>query len=59
MALGNVGQSAEALRVLSDANAREPQNELLVYERAQIETHNGDTASAEADLRKALVLRPD
>ena len=59
MALGNVGQSAEALRVLSDAIAREPQNELLVYERAQIETHNGDTASAEADLRKALVLRPD
>ena len=58
VALGNAGQSTEALHVLGDAIAREPQNELLVYERAQIETHNGDTTSAEADLGKALALRP-
>lgn len=59
VALGSIGQIAEALHVLDDAIAREPQNELLLYERAQIETHSGDVATAEADLRKALALRPD
>jgi FimV-like protein len=59
IALGNVGHTAEALEVLGDAIARESQNELLLYERAQIETHSGDVASAEADLRKSLTLRPD
>lgn len=59
VALGSVGQTAEALQVLGDAIAREPQNELLLYERAQIETHSGDIASAEADLRRALTIKPD
>ena len=59
VALGNVGQTSEALHVLGDAITREPQNELLLYERAQIETRSGDVASAEADLRTALALKPD
>ena len=59
VALGSEGRSTEALRVLGDAITREPQNELLLYERAEIETRNGDGTGAEADLRKALVLKPD
>jgi Tfp pilus assembly protein PilF len=59
VALGSTGQTDEALKVLTSAIARHPQNEYLPYERAQIELHTGDTAVAEADLRKTLALSPD
>jgi len=59
VALGSAGYTAEALGVLNGAITREPQNELLLYERAQIERHSGDATSAETDLRKVLTLRPD
>ena len=59
VALGSVGRTAEALHILDDAITREPQSELLLYERAQIETNRGDVASAEGDVRKALALKPD
>ena len=63
VALGNAGRGTEALAVLSQAIDLDPTNELLLYERAQVEaasgSHTGGTAKAIADLRKALALRPD
>lgn len=59
VALGEAGQAPVALRVLGDAIGREPANEFLLYERAQIEAGTGDSSAATADLRKALTLKPD
>ncbi|SEG67165.1 Flp pilus assembly protein TadD, contains TPR repeats [Bryocella elongata] len=59
VALAGASRPTEALQVLTTAIASDPTNELLLYERAQVETHSGDSTSAISDLRKALTLRPD
>jgi FimV-like protein len=57
--LGSAGQFDEAKAVLSGAIEREPNNELLWYEQAQLESRSGSTEKAVASLKKALHLKPD
>jgi tetratricopeptide (TPR) repeat protein len=57
--LGSVGQHEEALTVLQKAIEHEPDNALLWYERALVESKSGDRTKAIADLRKALQLKSD
>jgi tetratricopeptide (TPR) repeat protein len=57
--LGSAGQFEEAQAVLSRAIEREPDNELVWYEQAQLESKSGSTKNAVASLRKALQLKPD
>ncbi len=57
--LGSSGQVEEAQAVLSRAIEREPDNEILWYEQAQLESRSGSTDKAVASLQKALQLKPD
>jgi tetratricopeptide (TPR) repeat protein len=57
--LGSAGQQEEALSVLQHAIEHEPDNALLWYEQALIESRSGKPDKAVADLRKALQLKPD
>jgi tetratricopeptide (TPR) repeat protein len=57
--LGSAGQEDEALAVLQKAIEHEPDNALLWYERALIESRAGKREQAVEDLRKALQLKPD
>ena len=57
--LGNAGQFEEAQTVLNRAIEREPYNEILWYEQAQLESRSGRTDKAVASLQKALQLKPD
>ena len=59
VSLGSASQIDEALNVLQTAIEREPENALLYYEKALIESRSGDRAKAIADLSKALQLKPD
>ena len=59
VALGSAGHTDEALAVLNTALDREPDNPLLWYEKAFIESKSQSLDKATADLRKALQLRPD
>jgi tetratricopeptide (TPR) repeat protein len=59
VALGNAGQTDEALTVLQGAIDHEPDNALLWYEKALIESRRGDSDKAVVDLRKTLELKPD
>ena len=59
VALGSAGQFEEAQAVLSKAIEREPDNEILWYEQAQLESRSGSTEKAVASLQKALQLKPD
>jgi tetratricopeptide (TPR) repeat protein len=57
--LGSIGQQDEALAVLQRAIEHEPDNALLLYEQALIESRGGKREQAIADFRRALELRPD
>jgi tetratricopeptide (TPR) repeat protein len=57
--LGSAGQEDEALAVLQKAIEHEPDNALLWYERALIESRAGKREQAVEGLRKALQLKPD
>ncbi|HEY4359199.1 MAG TPA: tetratricopeptide repeat protein [Acidobacteriaceae bacterium] len=57
-ALGNSGKTAEALAVLDQAIHQEPDNPLLRYEKALVESKNGQLAQAVDDLKKCLALKP-
>ena len=57
--LGIAGQAEEGLAVLQKAIDHEPENALLWYERALIESQLGRSEQAAADLRKAIQLKPD
>jgi tetratricopeptide (TPR) repeat protein len=57
--LGSVGQEDEALTVLQRAIDREPNNTLLWYERALIESRAGKREQAIEHLRMALQLKSD
>jgi Tfp pilus assembly protein PilF len=59
VALGSAGETIEALSVLGKAIEREPNNALLWYERALIESKSGELEKAKGDLLKALQLKPD
>ena len=57
--LGSIGQQDEALAVLQRAIEHEPDNALLWYEKALIESKGGKPEQAIQDFRKALELKPD
>ncbi len=57
--LGIAGQAEEGLAVLQKAIDHEPENALLWYERALVESRLGRSEQAAADLRKAIQLKPD
>jgi len=57
--LGIAGQEEEALTVLQKATEREPDNSLLWYEQALVESRIGKRELAIEHLRKALQLKPD
>jgi predicted CXXCH cytochrome family protein len=57
--LGGAGHADEALAVLEKALQREPDNALLWYEKAVIESRGGNYPQASADLRKCIALKPD
>lgn len=57
-ALGSFGKPTEALSVLDAAISREPDNALLLYEKAVVEAQNGQPAQAVDDLKKCLTLKP-
>jgi tetratricopeptide (TPR) repeat protein len=58
-ALGSAGQQDEALAVLQRAIEHEPDNALLWYEQALIESRAGKWEQAVEHLRKALEFKPD
>ena len=55
----NDGHYDEALSLIDKVIARAPDNAVLVYERAMILVDAGHLDRAEADLRKAVELKPD
>ena len=57
--LGSVGQQDEAVAVLQGALEHEPENALLWYEQALVESRAGKHEQAIEHLRKALQLKPD
>ena len=57
--LGSAGQQDEALIVLQRAIEHEPDNALLWYEQALIESRAGKPQEAIEHLRKALQFKPD
>jgi tetratricopeptide (TPR) repeat protein len=57
--LGSAGQEDEALIILQKALDHEPNNALLWYEQALIESRAGKREVAIEHLRKALQLKPD
>jgi tetratricopeptide (TPR) repeat protein len=57
--LGIAGKPDEALTVLGKAIEHEPDNPLLWYEQALVESSLGRSDKAIADLRKAIQLKPD
>ena len=57
--LAIAGQTDEALAVLGKAIEHEPDNPLLWYEQALVESRLGKPDKAVADLRKAIQLKPD
>jgi tetratricopeptide (TPR) repeat protein len=57
--LGSNGQEDEALAVLQKAIEHDPDNALLWYEQALIESRSGKREKAIADFKKTLQLRPD
>jgi tetratricopeptide (TPR) repeat protein len=57
--LGSAGQQDEALIVLQRAIEHEPDNALLWYEQALIESRAGKRQEAIDHLRKALQFKPD
>jgi tetratricopeptide (TPR) repeat protein len=57
--LGSIGQQDEALAVLQRAIEHEPDNALLWYEQALIESRGGKRERAIEHFRKALELKPD
>ena len=57
--LGSIGQQDEALAVFQRAIEHEPDNALLWYEQALIESRGGKREQAIQDFRKALELKPD
>ena len=59
VALGSAGQTDEALAVLNTALDHEPDNPLLWYEKAIIESKSQSFGKASDDLRNALKLKPD
>ncbi len=58
-ALGSVRQEEEALAILQKALEHEPNNALLWYEEALIESREGKQKDAIEHLRKALQIKPD
>jgi tetratricopeptide (TPR) repeat protein len=57
--LGLAGQGSEGLIVLQKALEIEPENALLWYEKALIESETGKRDQAISDLRRALQIKPD
>lgn len=57
--LGLAGQGPEGSGVLQKALEREPENALLWYEKALIESRAGKRDQAISDLRRALQIKPD
>ena len=57
--LGLAGQGSEGLIVLQKALEIEPENALLCYEKALIESETGKRDQAISDLRRALQIKPD
>jgi tetratricopeptide (TPR) repeat protein len=57
--LGLAGHEDEALAVLDKSIEHEPDNALLWYERALVESRLGRSERAVADLRKAIQVKPD
>jgi len=55
----NDGRYDEALSLIDKVIAKSPDNAVLVYERAMILVDAGHLDRAEAELRKAVAIRPD
>lgn len=59
MALGRLGRVEEGIAALTTYIARHPESSVAYTKRGVRHLWNGDDASAERDLRKALTLDPD